>query len=213
VSEAQDAMSIALLGGGGHASDVLNVLERLGLRSAVFGYFDDAQDLERMRVWGVPRKGSLRGHRIEQTHFVLGVGLPLQRMSILDRLEVGESSALTLVDPDATLGHGCETNAGSLILAGARLSPLVSLGAFVYLSQNCSIGHDAQLDEHVCVMPGAIVSGDCAIHRGVTIGTGSVILPGIAIGEGAFVGAGAVVTRDVEPGQTVVGSPAKPLGS
>ena len=33
----------------------------------------------------------------------------------------------------------------------------------------------------------------------------------ISIGAGAFTATGAVVTRDVEPGQTVAGVPAKPF--
>lgn len=49
------------------------------------------------------------------------------------------------------------------------------------------------------------------IGEDVWIGGGALILPGITIGDGAIVGAGAVVTRDVAPGSTVVGNPARPV--
>ena len=49
------------------------------------------------------------------------------------------------------------------------------------------------------------------VERGASIGSGATILGGVRIGREATVGAGAVVTKDVEPGATVVGNPARPL--
>ena len=48
------------------------------------------------------------------------------------------------------------------------------------------------------------------IGHDVWIGHGAIVLPGRRIGHGAVIGAGSVVTRDVEPGQTVTGNPARP---
>ena len=45
----------------------------------------------------------------------------------------------------------------------------------------------------------------------VWIGAGALVLPGVTVGDGAVIGAGAVVTRDVGPGVTVAGNPARPL--
>ncbi|MDN2567445.1 sugar O-acetyltransferase [Aquibium sp. A9E412] len=42
------------------------------------------------------------------------------------------------------------------------------------------------------------------------IGAGALVLPGVSVGDDAIVGAGAVVTRDVPPGATVTGNPARP---
>ena len=50
-----------------------------------------------------------------------------------------------------------------------------------------------------------------ALGDGVTLGAGSRVLGGIFLGDGVTVGANAVVTRDADPGQTLVGIPARPL--
>jgi acetyltransferase-like isoleucine patch superfamily enzyme len=49
------------------------------------------------------------------------------------------------------------------------------------------------------------------IEHGASLGSGVVVMGGVRIGRGALVGAGAVVTRDVGPGETVAGVPARLL--
>jgi acetyltransferase-like isoleucine patch superfamily enzyme len=49
------------------------------------------------------------------------------------------------------------------------------------------------------------------VEHGASIGSGAVVMGGVRIGSGALIGAGAVVTRDVEPGATVAGVPARAI--
>jgi acetyltransferase-like isoleucine patch superfamily enzyme len=49
------------------------------------------------------------------------------------------------------------------------------------------------------------------VKQGASIGSGATLLGGITIGENALVGAGSVVTKDVPPGATVAGNPARIL--
>jgi maltose O-acetyltransferase len=51
------------------------------------------------------------------------------------------------------------------------------------------------------------------IGRNVWIGGGAILLPGINVGDDAIIGAGSVVMRDVAPGATVAGNPARSLHS
>ena len=49
------------------------------------------------------------------------------------------------------------------------------------------------------------------IGRNVWIGGGAVVLAGVTIGDDAIIGAASVVTKDVLPGATVAGNPARML--
>jgi bifunctional UDP-N-acetylglucosamine pyrophosphorylase/glucosamine-1-phosphate N-acetyltransferase len=49
------------------------------------------------------------------------------------------------------------------------------------------------------------------VGEGVFIGSDTMLIAPVTLGDGARTGAGSVVTRDVAPGQLVVGVPARPI--
>lgn len=64
------------------------------------------------------------------------------------------------------------------------------------------------------IAPNAVVERSFVhVKARATIFAGATVLPGVTIGEEAVVAAGAVVTRDVPPGETWGGIPAKRLSS
>jgi len=105
----------------------------------------------------------------------------------------------------------------------------IRLGRNVFLNFNCvildvcevEIGDLTQIGPGVQILtadhprdPGERARGvefgkPIVIGRNVWIGGGALILPGVTIGEDAVVGAGSVVTRNVAPGATVMGNPAR----
>ena len=51
------------------------------------------------------------------------------------------------------------------------------------------------------------------VERRATLGSGAIVMGGVRVGAAALVGAGAVVTRDVAPGELVLGVPARGRGA
>lgn len=107
----------------------------------------------------------------------------------------------------AVIGERCKIQSHSFICDG------VEIGDEVFVGHNVVFINDKQpratTDAGELQTPEDWNLVPTIVERRASIGSGAIVLGGVRIGAGALVGAGAVVTRDVDPGATVVGSPAR----
>jgi acetyltransferase-like isoleucine patch superfamily enzyme len=109
----------------------------------------------------------------------------------------------------ATIGRRCKVQSHTFICDGVTIEDEVFVGHNVVFINDkqpraTTDAGELQTPEDWNLVP-------TIVERRASIGSGAVVLGGVRIGAGALVGAGAVVTRDVDPGATVVGSPARAI--
>jgi sugar O-acyltransferase (sialic acid O-acetyltransferase NeuD family) len=207
---------IAVFGGGGFAREVAWLADACGYDVACF-VDDDAtkvgQTLNEVPILSLDECAK----RFPGIRVAAGIGSPQTRKFVMDRVASQGLPWCSLIHPRTERSRRMTFGEGVVICAGNILTTNISVGNQVQINLDCTIGHDVKLADYATLAPGVHVSGYVHIGFGSYIGTGAAIINGtheqpLSIGDGAVVGAGACVTRSVEPGTTVVGVPAKPLG-
>jgi UDP-2-acetamido-3-amino-2,3-dideoxy-glucuronate N-acetyltransferase len=114
------------------------------------------------------------------------------------------------IQKNAVVGRRCKISSHTFICEGVTVEDDVFVGHGVTFINDrhprATADGRLQTEADWTVVP-------TVVKRGASIGSGAAILCGVTIGEHAMIGAGAVVTRDVAPGETVAGVPARRLAS
>jgi serine O-acetyltransferase len=103
---------------------------------------------------------------------------------------------------------------------GIEIHPGAKIGRRVFIDHGMGvvIGETAEVGDDCTIYQGVTLGGTSlhrgakrhpTLERGAIIGAGAKVLGGFTVGEGAKVGSNAVVSKEVPPGATAVGIPAR----
>lgn len=203
---------LVLLGAGGHAKVVIELLRAAGMFEVV-GLLDPAPSAP--TLLGVPVLGSeemlpeLRRQGVEHGFVAIGANALRQRLG--GRLAMEGFRQPAAIHPAAFVAPSARVEDGALVMARAVLGTESIAGTLSIVNTGAVVDHDCRLDEACHVAPGCALAGNVVVGARALVGIGSAVRPGIRIGDDAVIGAGSAVVRDVAPGARVAGVPARPL--
>lgn len=204
---------LLIIGASGFGREVAWLVERINKQNPIWnilGFIDDNEELKGQDINGIKVLGNceiIKGY--PNAYVVCAVGASKVRKKIIDK--IGECNFATLIDPSVELSDFVRIGEGSIICANTIITVNIEIGSHVIINLDCTIGHDAALNDFVTLYPNVNVSGMTVIGTCCEVGTGTQIIQGKRIGDYSIIGAGAVVVKDIPAKCTAVGSPAKPI--
>lgn len=110
----------------------------------------------------------------------------------------------------------------SRFFTGIEIHPGAVIGRFVFIDHGMGvvIGETAEIGDGTTIYQGVTLGGTNlargskrhpTLGRNVIVGAGAKVLGGFTVGDGARIGSNAVVVKEVPPGATAVGNPARIL--
>lgn len=207
------AERVMVVGAGGHAKVVIDVLRAAG--HEVVALFDDDPGRRGQVFRGVPVVGGsadVVAHAATQglRHFLVAIGHNTARLAIGRRLEAAGLVGLAAAHPAAVLSPGVVLGPGTVVMAGACINADTRIGAHAIVNTGARVDHDCMLGDGVHLAPGVVLCGNVSVGELAFVGAGATVIPGMNVGARASVGAAAAVVRPVADDSKVRGVPARP---
>lgn len=206
-----------IIGAGGFGREVAWLTERINAVNPTWnikGFIDDNQTVQGIQQGNYRVVGTCNMLETmdEEVWVVCAIGASHVRRKVIEKVAQYKNVRFaTLIDPSVIMSSSVKIGEGTMVCAGNILTVDITIGKHVIINLDCTVGHDAILEDYVTLYPSVNVSGCSVLEREVEMGTGAQIIQGKKVLQGTIVGAGAVVTKDLPANCTAVGAPAKPI--
>lgn len=202
---------VVLIGGGGHASVLADILLRQKREILAVISPDDLSS--RAVFSGLTQllaDQDIRRFSPDEIELVNGIGMT-PRSELREKinryyLDAGYHFSTVIADsaevsPYAQLAEGVQVLSQALIQAGA------TVGQHSIINSRALVEHDCCIGAYSHVAPGAVLCGQVSTGVQAFVGAGAVVLPNCTLGSHSIVGAGAILTADL--GDEAIRYPAK----
>ena len=197
-----DGSALVIVGGGGHAAIVIDVIRALHAFRIV-GLLDDAlavgDDVSGVPVLGpVSELAALRERGVVlAVNAIAGLRDRSVRETVWNRITDAGFGLPTLVHPSAVIEASATIAEGAHILAGAYVGARAHVSEDAIVNAHAVVSHDCRIGEHAHIAPSATLAGEVVVGRNALVGMGATVFLGVDIGQEATVGNGGTVMADV----------------
>lgn len=213
---------LVVIGAGGNSLSIVDAVIETNRKSNsgplydLRGFLDDLPENRGRSVLGFPVLGTLAdAPRLDGSwRFINGIASEASyrlKPTTNTRTQIPRTRFESVVHPAATVSPNARVGAGTAIMAGSVICAEAEIGDHVVILQNTVVNHHSTVGDYATLSSGITVLGFVTIARNAFIGGGASLRPRISVGEGALVGMGSVVVKDVPPGVTVAGNPARQM--
>jgi sugar O-acyltransferase (sialic acid O-acetyltransferase NeuD family) len=208
------AQQIILIGAGGHAKSVIDVIENATKAYEIVGYLDNMPRND--SFWkNFKYLGTDDEHRIqEKASYIISVGM-IKNLTLREKLfEFYKNKAClfeTVISKHALVSKYARIGKGCTVMNFTHINTGANIGENCIINNKALIEHDSMIGHHCHISTGAIVNADCKIGNNVFIGSNVTINRGIEICDHVIVGSGSVITKNIEDPGVYIGTPAKPI--
>jgi sugar O-acyltransferase (sialic acid O-acetyltransferase NeuD family) len=210
----------AVYGASGYGREVMPLVrEQLriqGINADRLVFVDDLPESSTVNGQRVLRYFEFLSIKASERYAVLAIANSVIREQLAKRCTSDNVRPWTVIPPNVLVMDEVQLGEGAILNPFVTLTSNIFIGRHFQANLYSYVAHDCQIGDYVTFAPGVKCNGNVVIEDHVYIGAGAIIKQGnpgrpLVIGSRAVIGMGAVVTKDVPPGQTVVGNPAKPL--
>lgn len=204
-------MNLGIYGSGGLGREVYEIAVRRNAASTLWDeivFIDDFNSPG--EYYGTKRISfeSLLNSR-DDYECVIAVGEPSYREAMYTKLLNNKVKLTQLIDTTAIVSPTAKICSGAIVCEYSTIHTNVELGANTLIQPFCDIGHDIKVGSHTVLSPYCAPGGGTVFGDRVFVGMKVSIMELMVIGDDAIIGMGSAVFRDVPPGATVVGNPAR----
>ena len=197
-----------LLGGGGHASVVLEIL-RLN-KTEIIGVSDPAvrDEVVFENIPVLDDDEVIEKYQNSKVCLVNGIGPSTKstlRQTINAKFIDLGYKFLSVVHPSASISKSAILEEGCQIMAGVIIQSRSIIGQNSVINTGSGIDHDSSIGEYTHIAPGAVICGSVATGYGVFIGAGATIIENLSLGDKSLVAAGTTLRRNLSKGERYLG--------
>ncbi len=150
----------------------------------------------------------------EEKFITIAIANSVVRQKLVERCQADGVQFIQVRASNVVQLDECELGKGAVLCPFVILSSNIKIGKYFHANMHCYIAHDCIIGDFVTLAPNVTCNGNVILEDHAYIGAGALLKQGkpgspLVIGKGAVIGMGAVVTKNVPPGVTVVGNPAK----